>query len=170
MDPTERVDRAERVIADNAAAIYSALVDPDALVEWLPPQNMSARIDAFDARVGGGFRMVLSYPSDVLESGTDGPGKTTDLDDVVDVTFAALEPGAKVEWQAVFDSPDPAFAGVMTQTWTLTPAHENPNETATATRVVIEARGVPEGISEADHEVGLNSSLAQLEEWVSSPR
>lgn len=177
MNSTERVDRAERVIPADAGHIYSALVDAEALVEWLPPQKMSGRIEGFDASVGGGFRMVLSHPPEALASGAGPRGKTTDLDDVVDVTFTSLEPSAKVEWQAIFDAPDPAFAGVMTQTWTLVPVEDDTGDEearvgvgahsdSPATRVTIEARGVPDGISVADHEVGLNSSLAQLAEWV----
>jgi hypothetical protein len=32
-------------------------MDPDVLVAWLPPARMTGRIHAFDARVGGGYRM-----------------------------------------------------------------------------------------------------------------
>lgn len=41
------------------AAVYGALLDPDALVEWLPPAGMTGRMHAFDARVGGGYEMSL---------------------------------------------------------------------------------------------------------------
>lgn len=165
MSTVDRIDRAERVIDADPAAIYAALTDAAALATWLPPLRMSGWIEAFDPRPGGGFRMVLSYPPDVLANGEGpGPGKTTDLHDVVQVTFTVLEPGAKVEWQATFDAADPAFAGIMTQTWILTPL------AAQRTKVVIEARGVPQGISPHDHEMGLNASPAQLAAWVTRPQ
>ena len=58
--------------------------------------------------------------------------------------------------QAVdFESDDPAFAGTMTMTWTLT-------ADAGGTRVDITAADVPSGISAEDHAAGLASSLANL--------
>ena len=37
---------------------------PTALVDWLPPAEMTGEIHEFDARVGGGYRMSLFYPPD----------------------------------------------------------------------------------------------------------
>jgi hypothetical protein len=48
-----RVDRASQVIAAPALALYEALVDPVALAVWLPPEGMTARVEAFDAHEGG---------------------------------------------------------------------------------------------------------------------
>ncbi len=56
-----RTDTASRVIAASPDRVYAALVDPDALVEWLPPETMSGRFERFDARPGGSYRMVLTY-------------------------------------------------------------------------------------------------------------
>jgi hypothetical protein len=52
-------------------------------------------------------------------------------------------------------SDDPAFAGTMVMTWTITAV-------GAATRVDIAAEDVPDGISAADHAAGLTSSLANL--------
>jgi uncharacterized protein YndB with AHSA1/START domain len=40
-------------------AVYDALVDPEALVVWLPPEGMSGRFEWFELRNGGGCRLVL---------------------------------------------------------------------------------------------------------------
>ena len=56
-----RTDTAARVVAASPARVYAALVDPDALAAWLPPEGMSGRFERFDARPGGSYRMVLRY-------------------------------------------------------------------------------------------------------------
>ena len=49
--------RASRIIKAAPEEVYAAFMDPDVLVAWLPPARMTGRIHAFDARVGGGYRM-----------------------------------------------------------------------------------------------------------------
>ena len=38
-----------------------AYIDPNALVRWLPPKGMRGRIEIFDPRNGGEYRIVLTY-------------------------------------------------------------------------------------------------------------
>ena len=54
-------DTAFRVVAAPPDRVFAALVDQDALVAWLPPDGMTGRIEQFDARPGGVFRMTLTY-------------------------------------------------------------------------------------------------------------
>jgi hypothetical protein len=54
--------RAARIIKARPEELYAAFMDPAALVAWLPPAEMTGQIHAFDARVGGGYRMSLVYP------------------------------------------------------------------------------------------------------------
>lgn len=145
-----RVDRAERAVAASPAAVYRAMTEAAALEAWLPPEGMSGRMERFDARAGGGYRMVLTY----LDA-EGGHGKTSGSEDVTEVEFAELVPGERVVQRIVFVSDEPAFSGTMTMTWRLTPTSEG-------TRVTVEATDVPSGIAPADHEEGLASSLAQL--------
>lgn len=152
-----RIDRASAVVAAGPARVYAALVDPDALVEWLPPAGMNARFDHFDAHVGGGYRLVLTYAGD---SGS--AGKTTPDSDVVEARWTALVPGARVVQAVRFESEDPAFAGTMTMTWSLEPVDGD-------TRVELRAEDVPPGISAEDHAAGLESSLRNLADFL-SPR
>lgn len=149
-----RVDRVSRVIGASPAAVYGALLDRSALEAWLPPEGMRGRIERWDPRPGGGFRMVLTY----LDA-ADSPGKTSDATDVVDVGFADLVPSERVVHRAVFQADDPAYAGTMTMTWDLAAAGDGTEVTVTAT-------GVPPGIDQAVHEEGIASSLANLAAYV----
>lgn len=143
-----RTDRASRLVAAPRDRVYQALLDPDALEAWLPPDNMRGKVLEFDARPGGGFRMELTY--------LDGSeGKSSDSTDVTDVAFVDLVPGQQVVQQVVFDSDDESFAGTMTMTWSL-------SETPDGTLVEVRADDVPEGISAEDHHAGLTASLANL--------
>jgi len=145
-----RIDRASRDIATSTERVYAALVHPEARVEWLAPEGMSCRFEWFDARQGGGYRLVLTY-----DDNSGSPGKATADSDIVDARFMELVPGERVVEAIDFVSDDPAFAGTMTMTWSLTP-HGN------GSRVEVTAVDVPSGISPADHATGLASSLEHL--------
>ncbi|MGD9695060.1 MAG: SRPBCC family protein [Thermoleophilia bacterium] len=145
-----RVDIATRLVAASPERVWAALVDPEALAEWLPPPGMSGRFERFDARPGGAYRLILTYAD-----AADAPGKTTSDSDVVDVRFVEITPGARLVQAVDFVSDDPGFSGTMTMTWELTAADDG-------TRVEIRARDVPSGISPDDHAAGLASSLANL--------
>src|SRR5262245_58916906 len=106
-----RTDIATRLIAAPPDAVYAALVDPDALTSWLPPDGMAARRQRYDARPGGSYRMILRYAD---ASGA--PGKTTADADVVEARFVELVPGERVVQAVDFVSDDPAFHGIMTMT------------------------------------------------------
>jgi hypothetical protein len=58
-----------------------------------------------------------------------------------------------------FESEDPAFAGTMTMTWSMTAVDDG-------TEVGIVAENVPGGISAPAHEAGMKSSLANLARYV----
>jgi uncharacterized protein YndB with AHSA1/START domain len=145
-----RTDTASRLIAAPPERVFAALVDREALLAWLPPDGMSGRFEHFDARPGGSYRLVLTY-ADASTS----PGKATAGSDVVDARFVDIDPGERVVQAVDFVSDDPAYAGTMVMTWTITAV-------GAATRVDIAAEDVPDGISAADHAAGLTSSLANL--------
>ncbi|MER6386963.1 SRPBCC family protein [Streptomyces sp. NPDC001523] len=149
-----RIDHAGRVIAAPPKVVYRALLDRESLETWLPPDGMRGRVEQWDPRPGGGFRMVLTY----LDA-TGGPGKTSAGTDVVDIGFAELEPAVRVVQRAVFEADDPSYAGAMTMTWDLAPAGDGTEVTVTAT-------DVPTGIDQADHQAAIASSLANLASYV----
>jgi uncharacterized protein YndB with AHSA1/START domain len=146
-----RVDSASRVIQADPERVFAALVDPEALVVWLPPTGMTGRFERFDARPGGSYRLVLTYE----DHSSSGSGKATLDSDIVEARFVDIVPGVRVVQSVDFVSDDPAFAGTMTMTWELSASDSG-------TRVEIRAEGVPAGISPEDHAVGLASSLANL--------
>ncbi|MPZ88174.1 MAG: ATPase [Nitriliruptorales bacterium] len=149
-----RTDTASRVIAAPPKRVYAALVDPDALVAWLPPDGMSGRFERFDARPGGSYRMILTYAD-----ASTAPGKATADSDVVEARFLDIAPGVRVVQAVDFVSDDPAFAGTMVMAWEVTAVDAG-------TRVDIRADDVPAGISATDHAAGLASSLANLARYL----
>lgn len=149
-----RMDKASRVIAAPPERVWAALVEPEALVAWLPPGGMTGRFERFDARPGGSYRMVLTYSD---PSGA--PGKATGDSDIVEARFIDIVPGERVVQGVEFVSDDPAYAGTMIMTWEVTPADAG-------ARVSIVAADVPDGISAEDHATGLASSLTNLAAYV----
>ena len=145
-----RTDTASRVIAASTDRVYAALIDPDAVEAWLPPDGMSGRFERFEARPGGSYRMVLTHADASTTS-----GKATADSDIVEARFIEIVPGARVVQAVTFVADDPAFAGTMTMTWEVT-------ATGSGTRVDVRADNVPSGISAEDHAAGLASSLANL--------
>lgn len=149
-----RIDSASRVIKASPHAIYEAFLNSGALSSWLPPKGMSARIDEFDAKEGGVYRLTLTYETDHSNA-----GKTSENEDVSRGKFLELVPDTKIVLAGKFDSEDPAFSGEMIQTWYLEAVREG-------TKVTIICEHVPEGIRKEDHDDGLSSSLENLAEYV----
>jgi uncharacterized protein YndB with AHSA1/START domain len=149
-----RTDRAFRVIAAPPERVYAAFIDPVALEAWLPPKGMSARVERFDPRSGGSYRMVLTY-----EDSSSAHGKATADSDIVEARFVDLVPGVRVVHAVDFVSDDPQYAGTMLMTWEVV-SHE------AGARVEFRADNVPDGISADDHAAGLSSSLTNLANYL----
>lgn len=112
-------------------------------------------IEQFEPWPGGAFRMTLVFDT----PGETSTRKTSRDTDSIDGRFVDLIANERVRQMFEFRSDDPAFAGAMTMTWTLTPMGD-------ATEVAISAENVPIGIQPRDHETGMNSSLANLADFV----
>lgn len=153
-----RTDIASRVIEAPLARVFAALVDPEALIEWLPPQGMAGRFEHFEARAGGSYRMTLTY-AEAPESS----GKSDADSDVVEATFVEIAPDDRVVQAVVFQSDDPSFTGTMTMTWMVT-------EVDVGTRIDMRADDVPPGISAEDHVAGMESSLTNLATYLTGPQ
>jgi uncharacterized protein YndB with AHSA1/START domain len=123
-----RTDVAARVVAAPPGCVYAALVDPEALAQWLPPDGMSGRFERFDARPGGSYRLVLTYADPSAAH-----GKATAGSDIVDARFIELVPNVRVVQAVDFVSDDPANAGTMTMTWELTAADGGPTSRSVPT-------------------------------------
>jgi uncharacterized protein YndB with AHSA1/START domain len=149
-----RTDVASLVLAAPPERVYAALVDPKALVVWLPPTGMTGRFERFELRQGGSYRMVLTYRDAEASR-----GKATPDSDIVDARFVELVPGVRVVQAVDFVSDDPAFAGIMIMTWEISPVDGG-------ARVDITADNVPDDVSAEDHAAGLTSSLANLARYL----
>jgi uncharacterized protein YndB with AHSA1/START domain len=151
----KRTDSASRVIKASSQKIYKAFVNPEVLISWLPPDGMNGQILEFDVRVGGVYRMSLTY----LETDHATQGKSSENTDIVKGRFLELAPDERIVQLVEFQSDDPAFAGEMMMTWTLAAVPEG-------TAVTIVCENVPEGIKKEDHDVGLRSSLENLAKYI----
>ncbi|WP_186417623.1 SRPBCC family protein [Bosea sp. CS1GBMeth4] len=149
-----RTDTASRLVKASPGAIYNAFADPTALGRWLPPKGMRARIERFEPRPGGSYRLVLTY-----DDPSGAPGKAAADSDIVEGRFLALEPGERIVWEVGFVSDDPAFAGTMTMTWRF-------KEVRDGTEVTILCENVPAGIRKEDHDAGLRATLENLASFV----
>ena len=143
--------RASRLIPAAPDAVWDALMDPEALVDWLPPGDMTGEMHAFDGRVGGGFEMSLFYPDDDTEA----RGKTDAREDRTRVRFKTLEKGHKIVWAVLFATDDPTLKSEMTLTITLQPAEGG-------TRVALVSQNLPVGLKPADNAEGSRQSLEKL--------
>jgi uncharacterized protein YndB with AHSA1/START domain len=144
----ERVDEARAVVPAPPERVLAALTDGAARAAWLPPDGMTATVERFDARAGGGYRMVLSYDDPSV------PGKSGAGRDVVEVAFVEVSPLRVVE-AVEFRTDDPELTGTMTMTWTIA-AHP------AGSTVTVSARGVPPGIDRDVHEAAFRSTLGHL--------
>lgn len=148
-----RTDTASRVIAASPEAVYRAFLEPEAWAKWLPPEGMTGQLLEFEARVGGRYKMALTF------SDRSARGKTSDNTDVVEGRFIEIVPQQRVVHLFIFNSDDPSFAGEMRMTWSLSPM-------SNGTNVSIVCENVPDGISKEDHDTGLRSTLENLAKFL----
>jgi uncharacterized protein YndB with AHSA1/START domain len=141
--------RLSRRVAAPRAEVYRALIDPEALARWRVPAGMTSEVHAFEARLGGAFRVSLTYDEP-------GPvGKSTSRTDTYGGHFAELVPGERVVEVLAFESDDPALGGTMTMTTTLADA-------AGGTDVTILHEGIPDNVPRDQNELGTRMALDKL--------
>ena len=143
--------KVSRIIKAPRAAVYKACLDPDALAEWRVPDNMTARVHAFDAYEGGTYRMSLTYRNPHQSPG----GKTSEGTDTFQGRFVELVPDEKIVEAIEFESRDSAFAGEMKLTTRLA-------DSVGGTEVTILCEDLPSGIRPEDNETGTGQSLQKL--------
>jgi uncharacterized protein YndB with AHSA1/START domain len=135
-------------VAAPPAAVYRALLDGDAVARWRVPDDMTGEVHEWEPRVGGRFRVSLTYAGS--EAGKSG-GHT----DTYAGRFVELVPDERVVEVTEFETDDPALRGVMTMTTTIAPS-------AGGSTVTVRHVGVPDAVSPADNEVGTRMALAKL--------
>jgi uncharacterized protein YndB with AHSA1/START domain len=152
---TEQSTRTTAFIAAPREAVYRACTDPEALVVWRTPGEMTAKVHAFDLRVGGGYQMSLYYP----ETEPDGRGKTQGREDRFTARYLELVPPERIVEAIAFDSADAAFAGELIMTVTLA-------EREGGTEVTMRFDNLPPGVRPEDNDAGTRSSLAKLARYL----
>lgn len=141
--------KVSRIVRAPRKAIYRALTDPEALVQWRVPDDMTAEMHAFDPRPGGRYRMSLTYTDPARR------GKTSGSTDAFQGRFAALVLDERVVELIDFESGDAGFSGTMRMTTSLADADGG-------TEVTILHENLPAGVRPEDNEIGTRMSLAKL--------
>lgn len=139
------------MILASARTLYRAFLDAEMMANWRAPEGMTAHLSGFRPQAGGGYRMVLRYE----DKESAGLGKSTPVEDAVEVRFAQMLAEEKIVEEVRFVSDDPAFAGAMTLVTTFEKDRDG-------TKVTFTAHDVPERISAADHALGMAQSLRNL--------
>ena len=143
-----------RTMAAPRAAVYRALLDPDAVQQWMVPDGMTSEVHAFDPVEGGTFRISLTYDERT------GAGKTTAHTDTFHGTFARLVPDHEVVQVVEFETDDRSMQGEMTITYQLTDA--GLADGTIGTMVTGSHEGLPPGLDPADNELGWRMSMSKL--------
>ena len=144
-----------RRLQASPSVVYDALIDPEAVRQWMVPEGMTSMVHSFDAREGGTFRISLTYD---VPTGT---GKTDPQTDSFHGRFLELVPDEKVVQVIEFESEDPSMAGEMTITYRLRDAGDGTDLEGTH-------ENLPPGVRPEDNETGWQMSLDKLARLVES--
>jgi uncharacterized protein YndB with AHSA1/START domain len=137
--PTHTI-RLHRVVRTTPEKVYRAFLDADAQIKWLPPSGFTAKVQHFDPRVGGGFKMSFT---------NFGTGTTHSFGG----KYLELVPNERLRYTDTFD--DPNLPGEMTVTVTL-------KKVLCGTELTIVQEGVPAVIPAEMCYLGWQESLSQL--------
>ncbi|UFS99401.1 SRPBCC domain-containing protein [Nocardia huaxiensis] len=139
----------EWFVSTSRPNVFRALLDARSVRTWMVPDGMTSRIHEFDPRVGGRFRISLTYDL------PDQTGKTTAHTDTFHGHFVRVVPDTEVAQVVEFETDDPNLQGEMAITYSLSDAPGG-------CRVVARHENLPPGLSPEDNETGFRMSLAKL--------
>lgn len=145
------IHRATRDILAPPRAIYRALVDAEAMSGWRAPAGATGRVERFDPRIGGGYRMSFVCSVDVQAQ-----GETSAREHLVEGRFIDLLPDSRVVEEICFESDDPRCAGTMKLTTTIEKSNGG------GSKVTLLAENVPPGIDKSDHVNAMAATLRRL--------
>jgi len=131
------------------ARVYLALLDAEAVEQWMVPDQMTSHVHVFDGREGGAFRISLTYDRPTTS------GKTDPQTDSFHGRFVKLVPDEEVVQAVEFESDDPEMAGEMTITYLLADADGG-------TELIGIHENLPPGVSPEDNELGWRMSMDKL--------
>lgn len=139
------------------SAVYAALLDEEAVRQWMVPDGMTSRIHVFEPREGGEFRISLVYEASTLA------GKTDAQTDTFHGRFVRLVEDTEVVQAVLFETDDAALQGEMTITYTLVEADDG-------TELVGVHEDLPPGLSAEANETGWAMSMDKLTALVERDR
>ncbi|MEY2552576.1 MAG: hypothetical protein QOC57_436 [Ilumatobacteraceae bacterium] len=152
------VTHVTRHIRARRERVYEALLDAEAVRQWMVPDHMTSTIHSFDASEGGAFRISLTYDQPTTA------GKTSSQTDSFHGRFVKLVPNTEIVQVVEFETDDPAMAGEMTITYTLTDAIDGGTDLAGV------HENLPPGVPPADNEMGWTMSMDKLATLVETDR
>lgn len=132
--------RLHRVLRSTPEKVYRAFLDADAMCKWLPPYGFTAKMHAFEGKVGGAFKMSFT---------NFGTGQSHSFGG----NYLELVPGEKLRYTDKFD--DPNLPGEIVVTVLL-------KKVLCGTEIHIEQAGVPAVIPAEMCYLGWQESLLQL--------
>jgi uncharacterized protein YndB with AHSA1/START domain len=138
--------RVSRHLDAPRSRVYAALVDPAAIATWKVPREMTCEVHEFSADF---FRISLTYEA------PDRQGKTSAHTDTYRGRFERLVPDELVVEIDEFETDDPAMAGEMRISISLSDADGG-------TDLVAVHDQLPPGVAAADNETGWRESLDRL--------
>lgn len=145
--------KASRVILATPRTIFRTLLDPETIPAWRAPKGMSARIEHFDPRPGGTYRMALHSSEGGAEGRSGGDA------DIIDGEFIEILAEERIIENVRFDTAKLRLQGTMTVTTLLEPVKDG-------TKVTLTANDVLHGTSEFDHQEAMASMLKNLANFI----
>jgi uncharacterized protein YndB with AHSA1/START domain len=129
-----------RVLRTKPEKLYRAFLEPDAMSKWIAPYGFTCRVQQFEPRVGGRFKM--SFHNFSTGNGHSFGGE-----------YLELVPNERIRYTDQFD--DPNLPGTLQVTVTL-------KAVLCGTELSICQEGIPEAIPLEMCYLGWQESLAQL--------
>ncbi len=136
-------------LAAPPSRVYRAFTDARDVAIWMVPARMTSQVHEFEPRIGGAFRISLTYEAPTAM------GKTSAHTDTYHGRFIDLVPNERVVQVMEFETADASMRGEMTVTFML-------SEADLETNMVAIHENVPPGVSPADNETGWRMSLEKL--------
>jgi uncharacterized protein YndB with AHSA1/START domain len=132
--------RLHRVLRAKPEKLFRAFTDAEALARWLPPNGFTCKVDQYEAKVGGTFKMAFrNFTSGNAHSFG---GK-----------YLEIVPNERLRYTDVFD--DPNLPGQMVTTVVM-------KAVACGTELNIVQEGIPEAIPVEMCYLGWQESLEHL--------
>ena len=139
-----QTDRLHRELRTRPERLYRAVLDPDAMAKWLPPNGFTGKVHQMDAKVDGAWRMSFTNFSNGHSHSFGGK-------------YLELVPNERLRYTSAFD--DPHLPGEMVTTVTL-------REVSCGTEMHVVQEGIPEVIPAEACYLGWQESLTLLAKLV----